>query len=260
MKFYNEAYFSAGETLAGLGDAIVMSPIVNQMSKEYNRIYYPSRVSYYKTIKCLFQDNPRIEVFPYHVPGDIVEWLKDKDYFNIQHPDIKLTNLYYPHIGEPVPVPIYWERQVYEFYDITMSSRYSEFRLPRNIEGSDELYRRLTNGEEDYCLLHQQTFHHHEGMIDLNLQGWRSYYNLPPMKIIEIKPEITKNMLQYSKLIENAKEIHCVPSSFFNLVDSIHDRTKAALFFHDIRATSMMKVNSKWNNNRWVEVGYERKL
>jgi hypothetical protein len=80
------------------------------------------------------------------------------------------------------------------------------------------------------------------------------------MKIIEITPNITKNMLQYAKLIENAKEIHCVPSSFYCLTDSITERTSANLFFHDIRAATLMQINSKWNNNRWNIVKYDRKL
>jgi len=260
MRAYSQAYFGGGETLSGLGDAFVLSPIVHKMSKDYDKLYFPARLSNYETVKCLFQDNLRIEVFPYIVHEDIGTWLADKDCVRINPPDIKTSELQLPGINIPVPVPIYWERQVYEFYDMTISSRYHEFKLPKNIQGSVELYDQLINGDTDYCLLHQQTFHHTHGMIDLHLYHWRQQYNLPPIKIIEITPEVTKNMLQYVKLIENAKEIHCVPSSFFCLVDSITERTNANLFFHDLRATSMIQVNSKWNNNRWNEVKYDRKL
>jgi hypothetical protein len=260
MRSYSQAYFSGGEYLAGLGDAFVMSPIVHKVSKDYDKIYFPARHSNYETVKCLFQDNPKVEVFSYVVHEDIGKWLADKDCVSINPPDIKTTELQLPGINVPVPVPIYWDRQVYEYYDMTFSSRYSEFKLPKNIEGVDELYQSLTNGDANYCLLHQQTFHHTSGMLDLHIQQWRSQYNLPPMKIIEITPDITANMLKYVKLIENAKEIHCVSSSFFNLVDSIFERTNANLFFHDIRATAMMQINSKWNNNRWNVVKYHRKF
>ena len=260
MRVYSQAYFGGGETLAGLGDAFVLSPIVHKVSKDYDKLYFPARLSNYETVKCLFQDNPRIEVFPYVIHEDIGTWLADKECVRINPPDIKTSELQLPGINIPVPVPIYWERQVYEFYDMTISSRYSEFKLPKHIDGSVELYDQLTNGDTDYCLLHQQTFHHTHGMIDLHLHHWRQQYNLPPIKIIEITPEVTKNMLQYVKLIENAKEIHCVPSSFFCLVDSITERTNANLFFHDLRATAMIQVNSKWNNNRWNIVKYDRKL
>jgi len=261
MRSYSQAYFSGDSTATnGLGDAFVISPIVNKISKDYDKVYFPCRLSNYETIKCLFQDNHKIEVFSYIVHEDIEKWLADKDCVRIKPPDITITELHIPGINIPVPVAINWDRQIYEYYNMPISSRYNEFKLPTNIEGSAELYDQLTNGDTNYCLLHQQTFHHSHGMLDLNLHNWRKQYNLPPMKIIEITPNITKNMLQYAKLIENAKEIHCVPSSFYCLTDSITERTSANLFFHDIRAATLMQINSKWNNNRWNIVKYDRKL
>jgi hypothetical protein len=63
-------------------------------------------------------------------------------------------------------------------------------------------------------------------------------------------------MLQYKKLIENAAEIHCVASSFFNLVDSMIFDLKGVPIFHDIRRNSLMKVNSRWNEYKWQVVTY----
>jgi hypothetical protein len=267
IENYSQAYFSGGESLAALGDAFIMSPIVHKISKDYDKVYFPARHSNYETVKCLFQDNSRVEVFSYVFPyvihediENIKKWLADKDCVRINPPDITITKLHIPGIDIPVPVAINWDRQLYEYYDMTISSRYSEFKLPKYIDGSSELFDQLTNGDTNYCLLHQQTSLHSHGMIELHLHNWRLQYNLPPMKIIEITPEITKNMLQYVKLIENAKEIHCVPSSFFCLVDSIYERTSANLFLHDIRADTLMQINSKWNNNRWNIVKYDRKL
>ena len=66
------------------------------------------------------------------------------------------------------------------------------------------------------------------------------------------------DMMQYVKLIQHAEEIHCVPSSFHCLVDSI--QTNAKLFFHDIREKTSMAVNTQWNNFKWNEVNYEYRI
>jgi hypothetical protein len=59
------------------------------------------------------------------------------------------------------------------------------------------------------------------------------------------------------KLIENAKEIHCVNSSFFCLVDSVCKKIKADLFYHDIRMNNITQTNC-WatGGNRWLVVDY----
>ena len=45
MRSHSQAYFSGGEYLAGLGDAVVMSPIVHKISKDYDKVYFPARHS-----------------------------------------------------------------------------------------------------------------------------------------------------------------------------------------------------------------------
>jgi hypothetical protein len=196
---------------------------------------------------------------PYSTAAEIEQYLVDTNPYKIAAPEIALTNIYIPNWSQYIPVPINWDRQFYEFYDVPFSQRYSGFQLPKHISGSDELYDRLTEGNDDYILFHQATSDHPNGM-NMNIAAWRQSYNLPAYKIIEIKADITGNMLQYKKLIENAREIHCVPSSFFCLVDSMFDQTAAHLFYHNIRAVTIMHVNSRWNNDRWNIVNYNDKL
>jgi hypothetical protein len=42
----------------------------------------------------------------------------------------------------------------------------------------------------------------------------------PNLRIIKAERSLTNNIFDYLKLIENAKEIHCIPSSFLFLCDS----------------------------------------
>jgi hypothetical protein len=128
--------------------------------------------------------------------------------------------------------------------------------LPKHIEGSDELYNELSGGEP-YILIHRFSNDFPAG-APVNISAFRAAGNLPDYKIIEIRDGITDNMMQYVKLIENAQEIHCIPSSFHCLVDSVP--TRARLFFHDIREKTSMAVNSAWNDNKWIMVHYPERL
>jgi hypothetical protein len=133
--------------------------------------------------------------------------------------------------------------------------RYLDFHFPKYVEGTEELYNRLTEGEKDYILVHRFSSDHPDG-IPINLKDYRKERGAPDVKVIEIREGQTDNMLKYKKLIDNALEIHCIPSSFFNLVDSVIPDVKGELHFHDIRKNSLMKVNSLWNDHKWQIVTY----
>jgi hypothetical protein len=158
-----------------------------------------------------------------------------------------------------VPSNVNWDRQVYEFFDILYSDRYRNFSLPKYIEGEDELFDRLTEGAKDYVLFNQQTGVHLGG-VNIDINTFRKASGLPDIKLIEITNSITNNMIQYRKLIQNAQEIHCVNTSFFWLVDSMHKQTNARLFYHDRRANSTQQVNTRWNDYRWAIVAYSEKV
>jgi hypothetical protein len=130
--------------------------------------------------------------------------------------------------------------------------------LPQHVEGAEELYQQLSGGEP-YIIVHRYTNDHPQG-LPLDYEAVRRDWGLPPIRVIEITPDITNNMMQYIKLIENASEIHCVPSSFHCLVDSMHDKTKAILFYHDLREKTAMSWNSDWNGHIWKLIRYNRRL
>ena len=62
------------------------------------------------------------------------------------------------------------------------------------------------------------------------------------------------SLMDYMKLIENAEEIHCIDSSFINMIDvSPLDRN---LFFHDVRVLVgglTPKLSEKWKTISYEE-------
>ena len=91
----------------------------------------------------------------------------------------------------------------------------------------------IENSKKDYILVHQQSS---IGKFFIDIKS-----KLP---VIEIRPGLTNNMLDYVKIIQNASEIHCIDSSVMNLIDGMKLKTDD-LFFHTIKPTGF-RYSDKW--------------
>jgi len=249
-KIFDKLFFLGPMTL---GDNFVYSGVAHYYGDRCEELHLPVFAAFYDTMKTLYQDHPHIkvvEMMPYDQGEN--QYVKDHGLSRLIRHDMFRTEI------NGVPVSVMWDEQIYAQFELPFGLRYSNFRLPKHIAGSQELYTRLSNNEP-YILVHKFTGLHPDG-IPIDIAGFRKANNLPDIKVIEVTAGITTDMMQYVELIKNATEIHCVPSSFFCLVDSIYDKTNAKLFYHDVRANTLMRINSKWNNNPWNIVNYATKL
>jgi len=235
-----------------LGDSFITSGIVHHYAKKTNKLHVSISPKNGKTLRCLYQDYKNIKLFDYENEEQIDQYVKLHNLSRVVIPKLQthsVRGLYF----HPL-----WDVQCYTLMDLSYSIRYENFKLPKHINGCEELYQKLIGDGTPYILLHKTTGEHPQG-IPINVEGFRYSIGLPPLRIIEIDPSLDDyNMLKWVKLIENAAEIHVVPSSFHCLVDSIH--TNAKLFYHDAREKVSMLVNSEWNNFKWNIVHYDQKF
>lgn len=237
-----------------LGDAFIMNGIAHYFGDQCEELHIPCLPQYYDTIQTLYQDHSHIKVvplLPYHQG--------ENQYVETHKLSRILRNSIYTIMIDGISVPVAFDQQYYDFYNLSYSLRYKNFRLPKFIDGAEELYNQLSK-DGPYALVHNKMSTHPNG-VDLNLNQFRLEKGSPPLKIIEIDETLDgRNLLRWVKLIRNATEIHCISSSFWNLVDNMFDQTKATLFFHDIRKFSCTRVNSEWNNACWNVVNYNNKI
>lgn len=247
------------DSAKGLGDAFVFNGIVHHYARDCETLYYPAKAEFFETLTCLYQDFPNIEVWRFYDPSQEEIFMKTfPDVVRVNSLPLVATELQRQDCA-PEWIHVHWQQQIYDNFDIPYKMRYLDFHMPKHVEGSDKLYNRMTQGESDYILVHRYASDIPMG-IPLDIPKFRESRGLTPIKVIEIGAGQTTNMLEYKKLIENAKEIHCISSSFYNLVDSMVNSTKAELFFHDIRKNTLMQVNTRWNNNRWIIIGYKQRV
>jgi hypothetical protein len=236
-----------------LGDNFVLSGMVHYYADKCDELHLPVKPEHIETMTTLYQDYPNIRVVPL-LPYDLGE-----NQYVEEHKlsRVRRARLIHSRIKNFELTPM-WDLQLYSMHDLQFDLRYTNFRLPKHIDGSEELYQRLTGGEP-YFIVHRYTGDHPSG-IPLNIGALRADNNLPDIKCVEITPDITSNMMHYVKLIQNAQEIHCVPSSFYCLVDSIIIEKKLRLYYHDIREKAVGLINSKWNRHKWHHVLYPEKI
>jgi hypothetical protein len=243
-----------------LGDYFVTNALVRHWARLSHSVTLPAVPQFMATVACLYSECSNVEVVPYLGPDLENKRIKDRDLFVINYRTIFETqSLHFMGQDHPSTVPVWWDRQIYEHFDMSYSRRYQDFVLPSHVPGAAQLSKKLNPGGDSFVLWHKHTSQH-VGGVDIDLESWRPAAGLDPsLKIIQVELGHTPNLLDYIDLITHAKEIHVVPSSFHCLVDSVVDLTSAELFFHDVRKDTLIQVNSRWNNHRWHVVNYGRR-
>lgn len=245
--------------LLGLGDAIVFKPILAQLSTLHDHIYWPARQSNLHTIQALFADLKNVTVLEFEDENWEKSWLAQHHVSVLNLRKItQESSIWYRDWPQPAPAAVRWDRQLYEHFDLPFSMRYSQWRAQFDRESARKLFDQLNPAGEPYLLWHNSTSYA-EAVSAVDLISWRNSQNLPPLKIVMVEP-IAQNLLDWYLLIEQAQEIHCVPSSFYCLVDSLHNRTKAHLYYHDVRHNAVLQVNCNANNHRWTVVSYNLRI
>lgn len=204
----------------GLGDHFVCNGLVNKLSEECDTIYLPCKSHNYETIKYLYSENPKVEVFKI-----------DENEFNEVGLFSSLLEIPILMVGFENHSPTNWDKSFYEQLKIDFSERYNSFSLPRKYPNSV-----IEPPKNDYILVHSQSS---TGKYDLNIDT--------SLDIVEIENGVSDNLFSYLKIIKKAKKIHCINSSVFHLIDSLTDITYN-LYYHDVRKDDCtnFKVSDKW--------------
>lgn len=242
-----------------IGDIIVIAGAATWFSERCHHVYFPVTKDNVEFARTLFKENKKITVIEYtdmYTYTDLNEFIQKNKLTIFSLPEVvRITN------SDNVTCTVLWDEQFYTFFDLPFSIRYSHFRLPSNLPESILLYQRIVTNPR-YILVAKK-MGSKDQTVNIDLDSARSTENLDALdnfQVIELTEDITSNIILYAELIKHAEEIHCVPSSIFCFVDSITHTTSAKLFYHDIRANTIMRVNNTWNNKRWKIIKYDRKL
>lgn len=205
----------------GLGDHFICNGLVNKLSED-SFIHLICKENNYDTVASLYSENDQVKVV--NIKSE------DSDVFEYaENQDLEILKIGFCDFDNET-----FDESFYTQLGYNLVLRYNNFKLPRL---SDWLYERLVS-TKDYCLISDTCS---EGQFELSINT--------SLEKIYIKPGITTNLLDYVSLIKNAKEIHCIDSAVYHLVDSIG--VQAKLFFHDVRNSPNNKIRV---SNKWIRV------
>ena len=92
----------------GLGDHFVLNGMVNYVSEKYDKIYIPSKIHNFSTVKFMFENNNKVAVFEVgnlteHI--DVDSFAKKNNFFLTKNPYNSAFGLNNNHRGTFCPYP-----------------------------------------------------------------------------------------------------------------------------------------------------------
>lgn len=211
----------------GVGDLLIYTGLIRKLSEVYEEVIVPTRKLNRPTIERLYAGNPRITVL--NVLGDYEN--KEQAFIHSQQGyevldgvekviDLNEGGYVNPGIGAGVTA--------YLTAGYHMYNSWVNFYFERNLESENEVYDYVVgDSKEDYAFCQLD-------INKLNPEGSESPPNeelLPDMRIVEpyLSDEIP--LVDYLKVIKNAKEVHVMDSSFACLIDRCYP-SKSNMFNH----------------------------
>jgi hypothetical protein len=194
----------------GLGDHLLCNGIYREYAQRYKKCIIAVRHNYYHTIKRMISDVKNIQIVSF---SDHYWTFKMEAHANF------LIRFGYDTLRLGKFGPDFFldksKRLDANFYDqakLSLDIRWDSFNIVRDSIAEEKLFKLLIGNNKEYIFLHDDK--RRDFIIDIDL--------LPKNVQIVEPSEKLKNkfsFFDYLKIIENAKEIHCIESSFAALIE-----------------------------------------
>jgi len=200
----------------GLGDQIACNGLVRAIKEKYDRVYVFAKPKNTKNVMRMFADDLEIRVMAMEEPNvrQFMNIAPQNEYLVIGHeklhqelakdPDGRFDQIFYKMAG--LPFEYKWDKFYFKRH---MESEYDAYYNKLGLKDGDE-----------FIFVHDDS----ERPIPSDRL---------PQGIKIVRPDRRDiSIFDFLYTIEKAKEVHCIDSSFFNLIDCIQLRSDDNLFFH----------------------------
>jgi len=196
----------------GLGDHILCFGIYRALSRIRDEVIVPTTKSNFSSVKQMLANYPNILVQGYrHSYNNIVI---DGHASFLQKLGYDVLRLGYTGKDFFKSQNMRLDENFYSQANVNLAERWQPLDVPRDLKKENELFEMLVPHDAPYIFLHEDKSRGFS--IDLNLvpQG---------VTIVRPKPELSSRftIFDYMTIIENAREIHCIESSFCALIESM---------------------------------------
>ncbi len=191
----------------GLGDHIMCHGIVREYAKKYGRVGLLALPRNFASVNFMYRDISNLAVIS-ATEAEAKEFVAENARAGgLGFEEIKVIG--FEHLDRTSGVPL--QKQLYRIAEVTLSKTWDNFFVARDIARERALYEKVApNG--DYIFLHEdapRNYRIERKLIDKKF------------KIVEPNEKLTDNIFDYCSVIEKAKEIHVIDSSFMFLIDCL---------------------------------------
>ena len=215
----------------GLGDHLICNGMVRYVAKNYDfkNIALVVKRCNLNNVTRMLSDLPQISFFAVD---------EDREFIEEYHSHLKSVPLL--RAGFENCRNADFDKSFYDSVNVPFRERWDSWHVERESEQEKSLVEELCL-DEDYIFVHDKS-----SVGDYNLNISTNLRQIKPNKL-----ESEKSIFDWMGIIENAKEVHAISSSFVHLIDSM--KLKNKLYFHDIKAAHGMGFSLK---NNWEIVSY----
>ncbi|TSC54566.1 MAG: hypothetical protein LiPW30_32 [Parcubacteria group bacterium LiPW_30] len=213
----------------GLGDHIMCHGIVREYCKKYNRVTIFSRPNNYPSVSFMFRDLENLTIIKGNDDFAVKFISKNSSAVGAEkYDEIKIIG--FQNLNRSSGVPL--EKQFYDTAGLSISKKWDSFYVERGFEKEKSVFSKYAP-KEDYVFVHEDTSRKY--IIK------RKYIN-KNYKIFLPDNKIAENIFDYCTIIEKAKEIHVIDSSFMFLVDCLnYNNPNQKLYIH-----RYSRENNEW--------------
>ena len=214
----------------GLGDLILCNGLIREIKKENDIVFVPVKLHNLSNFKDLFKDNKHIKPLIANTDKEVF------DYSNGFFDSVIRTGIFCENKNKT------YEDFCEQFYfqaKIDYKKRWDSFCYDNDMMKQDNLYNKIVTNNE-YVFVHED--------IQRNLLINR-YFDIKISPNHKFAETSEYSIFDYSKILENAKEIHCIDSSFACFADHLPDLKNKPKFIH--RYVRKHNENPIYKNN-WI--------
>ncbi|WP_143735791.1 hypothetical protein [Polynucleobacter asymbioticus] len=218
----------------GLGDNLICLGLIRNLAEKNPDIRYHLAClpQYFHSIAWMFQGSKNL--FPTVVTSGR-EARQLARFLNATYQTVGIHNIDIKRFDE----------SFYDEYKIPFEYRWSKSAVPAGPQ-SEDLYRKLNPENQQYILVCRTESGNNTYPLKVE--------NPSSLKIIEIYPA-TSNIYDWTKLVEDAAEIHSIDTSFLHFVENVlHGKPDKRLYYH----LAKKKLKSDFSRKLpWALVHYD---
>ena len=242
--------------MLGLGDHIVFNGMVRRLLVQHSLegIYVLAWDQYASQVSYMFRDDTRIQVISIQSGNEYIHSrhvikqvdpnylyllghtiLPGQPFEDLVKPHTKYYQASWKEISEKYP---HGNEGYYLFSEVDWHNRYTSYYCQRDMQEESRLFDKLNPNHEEFVFIQddfRRGFTFNEEKV-LELVG-------KDVKIIN--NDTSENIFHYGLLLQNAKQIHLMESSFRCFVETIPTENVEFYLHHYIRNTERLVYNGK---------------